>query len=70
MIETGQLPALADRRAWIGQGHGEPCLLCEQVITTTHWEHEVEIPPHGEIRAHAVCFRMWLEESEELRKTA
>jgi hypothetical protein len=70
MIETGQLPALADRRSWIGQGHGQACLLCEQTITAAHWEHEVEILPLGEIRAHGVCFRIWLEESEQLRRSA
>jgi hypothetical protein len=70
MIATGQLPALVDRRSWIGQGHGASCLLCEQLITSAHWEHEVDIPPVGEIRAHAVCFRIWREESEQLRKIA
>jgi hypothetical protein len=70
MIALGQLPALLDRRSWIGQGHGEPCLLCEQIITAAHWEHEVEIPPMGEIRAHGVCFRIWVEESEQQRKIA
>jgi hypothetical protein len=70
MIAFGQLPALLDRRSWIGQGHGQVCLLCEQLITTTHWEHEVDIAPLGEIRAHGVCFRIWAEESEQLRKIA
>ncbi|HEY7518718.1 MAG TPA: hypothetical protein VIE36_10545 [Methylomirabilota bacterium] len=70
MIAAEQLPALFDRRSWIGQGHGERCLLCEQRITAAHWEHEVDIPPFGEIRAHGVCFRIWLEESEDLRKIA
>lgn len=70
MIETGELPALSDRRSWIGQGHGQPCLLCEQIITSAHWEHEVDILPMGEIRAHGVCFRIWLEESDQMRKTA
>lgn len=70
MIETGLLPALPDRRSWVGQGHGDTCLLCEQTITPSHWEREVEIAPIGEIRAHAVCFRIWVEESAQLRKTA
>lgn len=70
LVETGVIPTLMDRRSWIGQGHGEACLLCEQTITSAHWEHEVEIPPVGEIRAHGVCFRIWVEESEEFRKTA
>ena len=70
MIAGGLLPALVDRRSWIGQGRGEMCLLCEQIITAAHWEHEVDIPPVGEIRAHAVCFRMWAEESEQARKIA
>jgi hypothetical protein len=70
MIATGELPPLVERRSWIGQGHGDPCLLCAQTITAAHWEHEVEILPIGEIRTHGVCFRMWVEESEELRKTA
>ena len=70
LVATGVLPALVDRRSWIGQGHGEACLLCEQNITSAHWEHEVEIPPDGEIRAHGVCFRIWFEESEEFRKSA
>ena len=70
MIGSGQLPPLVDRRSWIGQGHGRPCLLCEQLITAAHWEHEVDIAPLGEIRAHAVCFRIWLEESEQARKIA
>ena len=70
MIALGQLPALLDRRSWIGQGHGDPCLLCEQLITAAHWEHEVDIPPMGEIRAHGVCFRIWVEESEQVRKIA
>ncbi len=70
MIAGGQLPALADRRSWIGQGHGQACLLCDQLITATHWEHEVEIAPLGEIQAHGVCFRIWAEESEDLRKIA
>jgi hypothetical protein len=70
MIAVGRLPALADRRSWIGQGHGDACLLCDQLITAAHWEHEVEVAPLGEIRAHGVCFRIWLEESEEIRKIA
>jgi hypothetical protein len=70
MIAFGQLPVLLNRRSWTGQGHGDTCLLCEQLITAAHWEHEVEIPPIGEIRAHGVCFRMWLEESEQVRKIA
>ena len=70
MIEIGHLPALADRRSWIGQGHGDPCLLCGQTITAAHWEHEVEIAPLGEIRTHGVCFRIWVEESEQIRKIA
>ena len=70
LIEIGQLPALVDRRSWIGQGHGEACALCDQPITAAHWEHEVDIMPRGEIRAHGVCFRIWGEESEQLRKTA
>jgi len=70
MIVTGELPALLDRRSWIGQGHGQACLLCEQMITSAHWEHEVDVPPVGEIRVHGVCFRIWLEESEEVRKIA
>jgi hypothetical protein len=70
MIADGLLPPLVDRRSWIGQGHGAPCLLCEQLISATHWEHEVDLPPIGEIRVHGVCFRMWLEESEQLRKIA
>jgi hypothetical protein len=69
MIEIGALPPLLDRRSWIGQGRGEPCLLCEQLITAAHWEHEIDVPS-GEIRAHAVCFRIWREESEQQRKTA
>jgi len=70
MIVTGQIPPLLDRRSWIGQGHGQVCLLCEQLITSAHWEHEVDLPPVGEIRVHGVCFRIWLEESEEVRKIA
>jgi hypothetical protein len=70
MIAAGQLPALVDRRSWIGQGHGDACLLCDQLITAAHWEHEVEIAPLGEIRTHGVCFRIWLEESADLRKIA
>jgi hypothetical protein len=70
MIAFGQLPALLDRRSWIGQGHGQACLLCEQLITAAHWEHEVDIAPLGEIRAHGVCFRIWAEESEQQRKIA
>jgi hypothetical protein len=70
MLVFGQLPALIDRRSWIGQGHGQPCLLCEQLITAAHCEHEVDLAPLGEIRAHGVCFRIWVEESEQLRKIA
>ena len=70
MIVTGEVPPLLDRRSWIGQGHGQACLLCEQLITSGHWEHEVDAPPVGEIRVHGVCFRIWLEESEEVRKIA
>jgi len=70
MIAFGQLPALLSRRSWTEKGHGETCLLCEQLITAAHWEHEVEIPPIGEIRAHGVCFRIWAEESEQIRKIA
>ena len=70
MLLFGQLPALVDRRSWIGQGHGQTCLLCEQLITAAHWEHEVDIAPVGEIRAHGVCFRIWVEESEQLRRIA
>lgn len=70
MIALGQLPALLDRRSWIGQGHGDRCLLCEQLISAAHWEHEVEIAPMGEIRTHGVCFRIWVEESEQQRKIA
>ena len=70
MIDSGCLPRLTGSRAWLGQGHGDVCPLCALVITTAHWEREVEAAPLGEVRTHAVCFRMWFEESARLEKTA
>jgi hypothetical protein len=70
LIDSGILPALLDRRSWVGQGHGEPCLLCDQPITPTQWEYEVDLPPLGEVRSHALCFRIWFEESVQQRKSA
>jgi hypothetical protein len=71
LLEDGHLPPLFDSRSWLGQGHGDVCLLCSQAITLAHWEREVEAPPLGEVRTHAVCFRMWVEESDRLlKKTA
>ena len=64
------MPILAERRPWVGEGHGGRCLLCGQPITATHWEYEVHVAPVGEVRAHALCFRIWGEESAQLRKTA
>jgi hypothetical protein len=69
LIEVGALPTLSDRRSWVGQGQGDTCRLCEQEITAAQWQHEVDTAA-GEIRTHGVCFRMWHEESQDLRKTA
>lgn len=70
LIEHGTLPALADPRSRLDQGRGETCLLCGQPLTPIHWAYEVRIPPVGEVRAHALCFRIWAEESAQQRKTA
>jgi hypothetical protein len=70
MLNNGYLPPLTSRRSWLGQGHGDVCPLCTQTITPSHWQREVEAPPLGEVRVHTVCFRMWLEESGGLEKSA
>jgi hypothetical protein len=64
MLTTGCLPPLRQGRSWLGQGHGDVCPLCLQTITLEHWEREVDVEPLGEVRTHAVCFRMWHEESQ------
>jgi hypothetical protein len=70
MLQGGHLPPLMSRRSWLGQGHGDVCPLCTQMITSSQWEREVEAAPLGEVRVHAVCFRMWFEESAEVEKSA
>ena len=70
MLRGGNLPPLMSRRCWLGQGHGDVCPLCTEAITSSQWQREVEAPPLGEVRVHALCFRMWFEESAWVEKSA
>ena len=55
----GALPAEAPVRMWAGSGSGLACDGCEEMITASQPEHEVEMPDGHTLRFHVACAGVW-----------
>src|SRR2546425_2449752 len=64
-IADGCLPNIEIRQVWAGWGGGRTCNGCEQPITTTEIEDEVELGGAVVLRLHRRCFTIWQEALEK-----
>lgn len=72
LIDNGQLPIIVPKRIFGGYGSGHACVACDQAITTTQVEYEVEDERDGRrLRFHLGCHVVWqLECAARLRGTS
>ena len=61
-IEDGRLPAMIPKAILAGYGEGNLCLACDQPITPTQIEYEVDYQADGlrrRLRLHLGCHVVW-----------
>jgi hypothetical protein len=64
-LSEQKLPSRAPDRIWGGPGVGAPCAVCEQPVTRSEMEFEVEFArdgsaPHFDVfHVHLRCFAVW-----------
>jgi hypothetical protein len=62
-IEHGRLPFVRSRQIVAGYGSGRLCAACDEPITHTQAEYEVEDSRNGRrLRFHASCHALWQSE--------
>jgi ferredoxin len=68
LIENGLLPALVPGRVTAKCGSGRACAACDQPITSSQTEYEVEDDSHGRrLRFHMGCHVVWKMECAQAR---
>jgi hypothetical protein len=59
-IVNGQLPGIIPKQISGGYGSGKACAACDQPITSTQIEYEVEDEPNGRLlNFHFGCHVVW-----------
>lgn len=65
---SGDIPCEEPERTWGGNGLGEYCAACSEIIPRDEIELEVDLPSGKRIRLHRRCHQFWLEECEPMRQ--
>ena len=60
----GLLSPLHGGQAWARPATGQPCAVCEQAIEAPSLEYELK--GREATFAHAICYAVWIEESQRL----
>jgi hypothetical protein len=58
-LSQGTLPAADPLKLWTGYGTGLTCDACDEVISASAQEREVEMPNGRTLRLHAPCHELW-----------
>ena len=60
-IDEGRLPVLLPDKICAGYGSGSNCPACEQPITSSQIEYDVEYPSNGTplLSLHLGCYVLW-----------
>lgn len=68
-IQSGRLPLMFPQEIYAGRGEGNLCPACDQPITSSEIEYEVDAGSHGALRLHLGCHAIWQMECHTLSKT-
>jgi len=58
-LSQGALPVADPLKLWIGYGTGRRCDGCDEVISASVQEQEVEMPKERFLRFHVQCHMLW-----------
>ena len=58
-IDAGLLPRVPPLRTWGGPGSGLACSLCDQPITSSEPEFELQLEADEPVRFHRECHAIW-----------
>ena len=58
-LSQGALPVADPLKLWIGYGTGRRCDGCDEVISESMQEQEVEMPGGLILRLHVPCHTLW-----------
>ena len=58
-LSQGILPAADPLKLRTGSGTGRTCDACDEVISASAQEHEVEMPDGRTLRLHVPCHELW-----------
>lgn len=58
-LSEGTLPSADPLKLWTGSGTGLTCDACDELISASAQEHEVEKPDGRTLRLHASCHELW-----------
>jgi hypothetical protein len=60
LLENGRLPVILPKQIAAGYGSGRVCAACDEPITSTQVEYEVDDCPNGgRLRFHMGCHVVW-----------
>lgn len=60
LIDNGRLPVVTPKRILAGYGAGDACAVCDQPITDTQVEYDVEdAVQDGRLIFHMRCHAIW-----------
>jgi hypothetical protein len=65
LLDEGALSCEEPEGTWAGHGLGHHCIACEQVISASEFEFEVDLAGRT-FRLHRACYFMWQEECEAM----
>jgi hypothetical protein len=58
-LSQGILPTDDPVKVWGGKGTGRSCDGCDELISSSDVEHEVEMPDGRTLRFHVACAELW-----------
>ena len=62
-LQADGLPRTDPVRTWAGPGTGQPCVVCDEPITSAQTEYELQFGPDGTdgygLRFHRGCQAVW-----------
>jgi hypothetical protein len=58
-LADGRLPRAPIPRVWGGQGHGETCDGCGEIVTNAQMVMENLDDAGGGVQLHVACFHVW-----------
>jgi hypothetical protein len=69
LVKVGVLTCDEPEHTWAGQGTGQRCAICRELIGTPKPEYEVELPDGRTLVVDRRCYDVWRDVCDQLEAT-